>query len=210
MVLSDQHISYPMAMLLPLWVIKCLLFILFLICFLYLWRAAHFEYVGIHPHKGQAVWDAGIWFLPILSAYVAKNCMVPLYNLLLHLLWYMFLVKYYDMPKWQRVAWYHCTVTAQLFIYLFHSLHAYAAKRCMVPLYSHCCNFFSTWLWYAFVAKRCMVSLYSHCCNFLVLVCDMPLWQWEAWYHYTLTATIPLLFKLLQTISLFPQKDLDV
>ena len=44
----------------------------------------------------------------------------------------------------------------------------------------------------------------------LVLVYGMPLWQWDAWYRYTLTAAIPLLFILLQTISSLSQKDLDV
>ena len=194
MVLSDWHISYPMALLLPLWVIKFLIFVLFLFCFLYLWHAAHFEYVGIRPHKGQAVWDVDIWFLPILSAYMAKNCMVPLYDSLLQLLWYMFLIKYYDMPMWQRVAWYHCTVTAQLILYLFHFFTRLLAKRCMVPLYRNCTILLYIYFIFlhAYVAKRCMVPLYSHCCNFLVLDYDMPSWQRDAWYHYTLTAATSL------------------
>ena len=92
------------------------------------------------------------YWLIFISFFMAKMHGTVVLSLLQRVAWYH--------------AWYHYTVTAQLFLYLFHFLHAYVAKRCMVPLYSHCCNFFSTWLWYAFVAKRCMVSLYSHCCNF--------------------------------------------
>ena len=97
---------------------------------------------------------------------------------------YFYIYFIFYMPMWQRDAWCRCTLTA---------------ATSLVPDYDMPLWQCDAWSHYTLTAATSLVLVYY-----------MPLWQWDAWHHYTLTAAIRLLFELLQTISLLPQKDLDV